>query len=390
MSENRDKRIINNAVSAYFLLGPLLLLNKTTPQINNAFVRGHAKTASYLLIWFILLFFLLNIFSFLGNYSLFWFNIFFLLSTTVLLLYLSLFVYGAVKAYKWETFAIKQIPSITGTSKILKVSESTVTREKDKTSIILSYIPFLWYFLYPKLSKYPSIRSVNKINLYSTIIIMLFYTSWRNNIATLLFLAYIIYVTFTAVKLFVDDHIKIVNLEKFWSFEESYVRVKAFVLYIYNYSSRDHRFREYALYLKIERARVTKQAKLMLKTLLPRKSLPFPKWILYIPFINMVGVFFLDTRYKTHIINGFCVNILLIIIWIFTGFNSIYSLFILFPISYGLAYQRKIDYKFPVVYDIAKVEMKAWSKAREVVEEVNKKRKENKEVTFSVKKTNNT
>ena len=164
-----------------------------------------------------------------------------------------------------------------------------------------------------------------------------------------------------------------------------YIRAKAFVLYVFNYSSRDKRFREYVLYYKIEKAAHVKQAKLILKDLLPRRSLPFPKFILYIPFVNIVWLFFLDTRYKTHIINGMCVNVLLIAIWIFTGFNSVYSLFILFPISYGLAYRRKIDYRFPLIYDIAKIEMKAWEKAKQLWNEVIEKSKEKTENIFTPK-----
>jgi hypothetical protein len=190
------------------------------------------------------------------------------------------------------------------------------------------------YFLYPKFEKHPSIKSINKINLYSSLVIIFFYTSGRYNLATLLLLIYITYVCFTAIKLYVHDEIRIAKLEKLWNFGEMYVHAKAFILYIYNYSSRDYRFREYDLYLKIEKAGLVKQAKLMLKDLLPRKSIPFPKAVLYIPFVNLVGVFFLDTRYKTHIINGICIDIALILIWVFTGFNSVYSIFILFPISY--------------------------------------------------------
>lgn len=382
MSEKLDEIIIKNAISAYFLLWPLLLLNKSDSKINNTFVRGHARTASILMLIWIWVLFFLDLFSFLWNYDIFWYDFFYILQTITVVSLFATFLYGAFKAYRGETFTIGEIFDLSQAGKIIQITQSRVTNEQDKTSIILSYVPFFGYFLYPQLKKYKSIRSVNKINLYSTLIICLFYTSGRYNTANILLLLYLIYVTFTAITLYAKWEIKILNLEKIWSFEELYIRAKAFCLYLYNYTSRDHRFREYELYLKIEKAAHIKQAKMMLKDLLPRRSIPFPKWILYVPFINIVGIFFLDTRYKTHIINGLCINILLIIIWIFSSVNSPYSIFILFPISYGLAYRRKIDYRFPIIYDIAKIEMKAWSKAKEVVEEVNKKRKKKEEVLF--------
>ena len=386
MSNQIEQKIINNAVSAYFWLGPLLLLNKTDSSINNTFVRGHSKTATLLMLFGIAMFLFLKFFSFLGQYSIFGYDLFYILKTIFVLWVFTAFVYGAFRAFNGRVFTITEIPDLTHTRNLVQISKSKVTKEQDKTSIIMSYIPFFGYFLYPQLKKYPSIQSVNKINLYSTIAILFFYTTGKAGLATLLFLLYIIYVVYTAMTLYAKWEIKIPKLEKLWSFEELYIRAKAFCQYIYNYTSRDKRFREYELYYKIEKAAQAKQAKLILKDLLPRKSLPFPKAILYIPFINIVWVFFLDTRYRTHIINGLCINVLLISIWVLTGFNSAYSLFILFPISYGLAYRRKIDYRFPLIYDIAKIEMTAWKKAKELTNEVREISKEKTETLFTPQK----
>ena len=385
MQQELDQRVVNNAISAYFWLWAIMLLNRDNPLIHNNFVRGHSKTASLLHLWIIFIFIFFNIFSFLWNYSIFGINFEHILKTVSLLAIFSGLIFWAKKAYSKEDFSIMEFKTITKTENILKLNTNTVHREQDKTSIVLSHIPFFWYLLYPKFAKYPTIRSVNKINLYASLIILLFFTSGREDAAWILLLIYIIYVVFTAFKLYMQDEILVLNLEKVWSFEELYIRFKAFILYIYNYSKRDHRYREYELYLKIEKASVVKQNKLMLKSLLPKKSLPFPKWILYIPFINLVWLFFLDTKYKTHIINGMCVNVLLIAIWLLTWFNSPYSIFILFPIFYWIAYQRKIDYRFPRIYDIAKVEMLAWWKAKQAAKHINKLRKENKQVVFTVK-----
>ncbi len=386
MSQTIEQKIINNAISAYFLLGPLLLFNKSNSAINNSFVRAHAKTSTILLLWGILVWIFIWFFQFLSKYSIFSYDLFYILKTLYVISIFSLFVYGAFRAYSGKKFDIAELPDITRANKIVQISKNIVQNEHDKTSIIMSYIPFYGYFLFPSLEKYPSIQSVNKINLYSTFIILLFYTSGKVNIASILLLAYIIYVVYIALNLYVKWEIRIPKLEKLWSIEELYIRAKAFVLYLFNYTTRDHRFREYELYYKIEKAAHVKQAKLILKDLLPRRSLPFPKWILYIPFINIVGIFFLDTRYKTHIINGLCIDVLLILIWITTGFNSAYSLFILFPLSYGLAYRRKIDYRFPLIYDIAKIEMKAWEKAKEIGQELRVKSKQNTQTVFTPKK----
>lgn len=385
MDQTIDQKVVNNAISAYFWLWTIMLFNRDNPLIHNDFVRGHSKTAALLHLWVIFIFIFFDIFSFLWNHSIFWVSIQHILITISLLAIFAGLAFWAKKAYSREEFSIMDFRILTKTENILKVNKNTVHREQDKTSIILSYIPFAWYLLYPKFAKYATIRSVNKINLYSSLIILLFFTSGREDTAWLLLLLYIIFVVFSAFKLYIQDEISVLNLENVWSFEELYIRLKAFILYIYNYSKRDHRYREYELYLKIEKAAVVKQNKLMLKSLLPKKSLPFPKWILYVPFINLVWLFFLDSKYKTHIINGMCVNVLLIVIWLITWFNSAYSVFILFPIFYGIAYHRKIDYRFPAIYDIAKVEMLAWWKAKQAAKRINELRKEEKEVVLTVK-----
>lgn len=385
MGQIIDQKVVNNAISAYFWLWAIMLLNRDNPLIHNDFVRGHSKTAVLLHLGIFFVFIFFDIFSFLWNHSISWVSIWHILITISLLAIFAGLSLWAKKAYSREEFSIVEFRALTKTENILRVNKNTVHREQDKTSIILSYVPFAWYLLYPKFAKYATIRSVNKINLYSSLIILLFFTSGREDTAWLLLLLYIIFVVFSAFKLYIQDEISVLNLESVWSFEELYIRLKAFILYIYNYSKRDHRYREYELYLKIEKAAVVKQNKLMLKSLLPKKSIPFPKWILYIPFINLVWLFFLDSKYKTHIINGMCVNVLLIAIWFFSSFNSPYSVFILFPIFYGIAYHRKIDYRFPVIYDIAKVEMLAWWKAKKAAKRINELRKEETEVLLTVK-----
>ena len=388
MNESLDQKIVNNAVSAYFFLGPVLLLcltfNKWSKYINHSFVRGHAQTSTVIILAFWLIFYALSYVSILWTISLFWYDFYYITRTVIALCVFACLVYGAFKAHQRQEFSVVDLWKLTHTWKYVQLQSNTVKREQDKTILVLSFIPFVGYMLYPRYEKHATIRSVNKINLYSFLIIIYLYVSGHNNFATLLLLLYIIYATYTAIQLYANNKIKVLNLENIWSVEEMYIRAKALTLYLYEYTKRSPQFREYSLYLKIERAKVRKQQTLTKQKLETKKDIPFPAWLLYIPFINLIGLKFLDSKYKTHIINGMVVNLLLIWIWLLTWFNNAYWLFILFPISYGIANLKHIAYRFPVIYDIWKVQMQAWQKTKAFAQDINERRKTNKEVVFHV------
>jgi hypothetical protein len=49
------------------------------------------------------------------------------------------------------------------------------------------------------------------------------------------------------------------------------------------------------------------------KELILKKELKLPKFLIYIPIINLIFLFFKNTKYRFHIINGLIITLILII-----------------------------------------------------------------------------
>lgn len=379
----KNPKIKNNAISAYFLffICILFLFNRNNPFINNDFVKKHAKSAflvHFLIFLSILIFYYFKI---LWAYFIFWFNLNFLFWTSLLLILFSTLIFWMYKANRWEYFSIWDIFKFDKDKKILDINKDWNFWEKDKLTLILGFIPFLWPILVSKYSKNIYINEILKLNTLVTFIICLLFIKLFSNLSQILLLFYLIFVAFVGVNLFLKWELLTINLPKYLSFSEFWKNFKIFFIYMKKYLTWN--FEEFSILKEKYEKENYKKDLIYYEKIKNLPDLKWPKKIIYLPFINFIFLFFKENKYKIHIINGLVISFLAIFLIILIFFK-IYSIkiliLLLFPISFGIWNLWKIFYKMPFIYDIYEffsfvlIKLKffkktIWEKRKEVKEE---------------------
>lgn len=351
-----NKIIKNNAISAYLLFGisVIFLFIKNNKNIANDFVKWHTKSAifiHFLMILDIIFFRFYKVWSgfFILNYEVS--NIIFMWILIFLFLALFLWIY---KAYKWETFSTKEIIKIKNEKNLLDVNKDWNFWEKDKLTIILSYIPFLWQIFSSKYDKHETIKEILKVNVFVTFILSLLFINNYNNLSQILLLIYFIFVAFIGVNLFSRSELVSINLPNYLKFSEICLHTKVLAIYLKKYLS--WKFIEYKIILEEKR----KEEELKdLKIFEENKNLDdfkWPKKIIYLPIFNLFLIFFKKTKLETHKKNALTINFLLItaliLIFVFNIFSIKILILFLFPISYWIGNIDKINYRIPLIYGI--------------------------------------
>ncbi len=234
------QKSINNAISAYFMLfiSSLFLFNKKNEYVNNDFVKSHTKIAILIHLSFLLTYIIFISFSFLKSITIFNFNINYILASSIFIFLFVNLLYWIYKASKKQTFKISEIFYITKTEKIVDINWDWIVDEKDKLTLILSYIPFIWYIVNWSHYKEKNIINIIKLNVLITFIISLIYISWNKNIVWLLLLFYIIFSVFSSINIIIRNNIIWLNLDFIPTFTELLIIIKAFIKYLFNYFTK--------------------------------------------------------------------------------------------------------------------------------------------------------
>ena len=353
--EQISEKIRNNAMIAYAFW--ILFLLSKNPDLNNDFVNKHSKTSIF--IW---LAFLVNtiIFAYfwLGfSYTFLGYNISDIIAISIYLILFFIMVFGIYKAYKYETFTISESLDFKKNKKLFDISENWKITEKDKLTIILSLIPFIWYIIYPKYKKNILIENNTKLNLISTFIIVILFIFGNPNLSTILLLAYIIFIVFSAINLFTQDKIINFNLSFISTYFDLKNYLKSLKKYLWNYFKNSKEFEEFNKILEeIKKENLLEKNKKE-KELQEKNSFKLSKKIIYIPIVNLISVFNLDVKQKKHIINWMLISLASILIIVldilYWNFNN-YLLLLLFPIFFWIWYLQAniMNYEIPFLYEI--------------------------------------
>ena len=174
---SEDRKIIWNAITAYLLLfiSILFLFNKKNKYLNNIFVASHTKVAFFIHMWFLLTIVIFIMYWLWKNIVIYWYWLNYIISSVLLILLFIISLVWIYKAYSWKTFKLWDIKFINKTQSLVDVTWDNKIDEKDKLTIILSYIPFLWYIVSWKNHTNNTIKSISKLNLIISLIITLFY-----------------------------------------------------------------------------------------------------------------------------------------------------------------------------------------------------------------------
>lgn len=371
-----EKRITNNAISAYLGMWLLLLIPSKNEYINNPFVKSHAKTASVIHILF-----LVNYIIFISYWlfdtiriPLISYNLNHLIAAIIFLFLFFVLLYWVYKASKSETFSTKELQKATKTENFVEMKKSNLN-EQWKLTMILSYIPFVWYYIYAKFYNYKSPIIVNnvKLNFLITNFVVLVNMFWHWNLANLFVLFYAIFTIFLSVLVVINENIFSINLTKIPTFTESKIYLISTFKYLKNYFLWKKFVWFNQIFIECENNILAenKEEREYLSTL---KEMKLPKYLIYIPYLNLITLLEIKSKYKVHIINWLLItliSILFIFIW------NKYQILLLLPIISWLWFLKIIEYKIPFIYDIyeifiktKKIIFRTWKKIKEKQEKI--------------------
>lgn len=354
---NIHKKSINNAISAYFmvLISVTFLFNKKNQFLNNDFVKSHTKVAFLIHLSFLLTYIIFISFSFLQNISILEYNLNYILASSIFTFLFIGLLYWVHKANSSKKFKIWELINIWSTHKIIDINWDWKLDEKDKLTLILSYVPFLWYFIQWKYYKNKSVNNIIKLNLIISIIITLIYISWNKNITLLFLLFYIIFAVFSSINIVVREVVIWVNLSFIPNIWEIISSLKSFIKYLKNYLWN----KEFIWISEIKKIYKENKINTEIKdnsNLKKLKITKFPNFLIYFPFINIISLLAINSNKKIHIINWVMITIFFIIFSILNFYwyipNNSYII-LLFPICFWLWYiNSRIAYKIPIIYDL--------------------------------------
>jgi len=140
----QNKKIIANAVSAYFMIfvSLLFLVSKDNKYLNNSFVKSHTKTAFIIHVMFLVTYIVFVSFGLGKEFSVLGYGVNTILASVIFIGLLAMLLYGIYRANKGEVLTADELLTLSRQDKLTSIEKKELS-EQEKVSIILSYIPFL-------------------------------------------------------------------------------------------------------------------------------------------------------------------------------------------------------------------------------------------------------
>ncbi len=358
MSQETNSKIIVNGISMYMMLllawiflFPFSFI-KRNPLFNNAFVRSHATTATFLHILLLVNIIVFLVFKLFAEIDIFGFGLNLILADIIFaFLFISMGI-SIYKASQGNTFTVGDSITLRKKQIVSVNKEASRHSEEDKLSFLFSYIPFLGFIKTAKYSKNTAISANLTFNIVISSIITVIYIFWYQNIANFFVLLYTIFIAFAGVNIFIKNEILHIGLPNFFKVENNLLIFKSTLIYLKKYLTG--KFQEYQNILENEKnKKIQKQQALLEKA---QKQAPFrgPKSIIYIPIVNLITLFQRHSQYQTHIINGCIITLFFLISIVFFVFWKIslsFFILFLFPICFGIWKLHSPVYLMPYVFD---------------------------------------
>ena len=383
-----DKKIINNAISAYMWLWALLLLPSKKEAINNSFVKKHAKTALFIHFLMLITYIIFIKYSFLQNIKILNFTLNDLIASSLLIILSLWLFYWAFKAKKQQELSLWDIVYFSKWDKLFEIKKSNLNEEWILT-IILSFIPFVWFYIYSKFKNYnsPILSNNVKLNLLISIFLTILLILWYINIFNFLFLIYIIFIVFSSIFLISKERLININFKYIPTFEELYIYSISIINYLKNYFSKNKKFTKLQDIITISKENYIKENNIKKEYIKTLKQSKIPDFLIYIPFVNIITIIDKNSINKYHIINGLSITILSLIFILIS--KPSYILFLIFIISFSFWYLQKKHYSIPFLYDIYKMLVFVFKKVFFLSKTLKEKQKEEKSISFKWKNHTN-
>lgn len=365
-NENLNKKAMKNAESSYFLiLLNLAFFFSHDKDVNHPFVKAHTKTASIIHLLFLLTYIIFIHFQFL-SLPIYWLFLNKILAAIISLGLLWMLLLGIYKAGKGKSFWIGEVIHIAKKEKLLDVNADKNLDEKDKLSLILSYIPLLWIFIAWKYRENKQIENSASFNLFASFIILSSFLAGHHEVGSIFLLFYTVFIVFSALMIFSQDTLIHINMLEIGNIKKHYNKIKDSISYLENYFSKE-KFSTFSELEKIKSDERKKNEDEELKELEKKENFPWHEILIYLPLVNFLTLSKLATKKNIQIINGFWISLLLLLILIIPNINNAFSFLLVFPIFYGLAFWKDtINYKLPFFFDIGNIFIRFWTRFSQV------------------------
>lgn len=368
-----EKKIINNALCSYFMLWIFMLLPTKNEYINNKFVKNHAKTATFIQFLMLINFVVFISLDFLSQISILNYTINIIIHNIILLILLSFLFLWIHRSSLWKDFLIKDFSKISKIDKIYSLEKNKIN-EQNIFINIFSLITFLW-FISKKITKNISIENNLKLNLLVSTILAILNLFNLDNVLLLVLLAYIIFVAFYAILLISGTVINL-KLDFFPTVGELYYKINGFFIYLKNNIQKKDFLSLNETSIKFYQDRKNYFEKIDNK-LWNYKNKLNPIFY-YIPFLNIIWIIDLKTKYKNHIINW--VLLTLLSIWIYFIDIKLF-VFIIFISLFWIWELENNSYRIYFIFDIYNFFS---SKISKIFSIFSKNKKEITEVTIKI------
>ncbi|EKD65966.1 MAG: hypothetical protein ACD_49C00072G0003 [uncultured bacterium (gcode 4)] len=389
-----NNQIKTNALISYFFLGWLFLLAWNNPNFAHEFIVKHSKKATKIHFGFLVTFILYNIFLSQHLY----YNIPVIMVSVDKVINLWFFTFLTLAILKWAYEAHRGIEPKSSIWNNTNLDTKSVNynlswiSENDKIIYITSLLPFLWIITSNNYENNIT-KSLAKIGTIFTFLILSYYVfSGFDSIFILLIFAYILFIAFIWVNIFINDKLIINNLiNKIPSLWDIYLKLRTSFFYFFDFLSLI-----FGRKVKLDFA--SKHAQLLEKdeksyeifsSYFTDESLVLSKNLIFIPILNLIFIptFLVSkkSKYLIAITQGLIISFLLIFIWFYFSYYSLYQLFLLFPIFIWIANIDKNPFKkIPIIYDIYAIfdKLSFWIFSK--VKFLNEKKKEVKEVSYKL------
>lgn len=385
-NSQENNKIIVNAISAYllFIVSTTFLFVKENKLINNHFVRNHTKSAIFLHILAVLNYFIFIHFKFLDMFSVFgiWLNI--IIADLGFFVIWAFMVMGIYKAYSSKEFSLWNTIK-TKNKAFLDITRDGKFWEKDKLTLIISYIPFIGYIMGSKYDNNKEIKNILRFNLFISALITLIFLLWYKELTNLFSLFYIVFIAFVWVNLFAREELINFRLPSIFSPNEKIKVQKTLLKYLKYYITWN--FKDFTEVRKEVDEKYNFLEKKELDEIKVLEDIKINKKLIYIPIIWLITLFSKNTKQKFHIKNALVLNIFFIIFLVLCLLNYFsFKIFIilLFPICFGFGKLYKNYYKMPYIYEIYDFFISLKNIFKKSKKDLDKKRNEVKEVSYKV------
>ena len=380
-----------NAISAYLMMyvSSAFLLVKKDSKINNDFVKSHTKTAMVLHFSFLFIYIIFEHYNiFFGlNFKILNFSINDIIVAILFLFVFFLLILWIYKAYNKEYFNLyKSVKLIKDSRDLVSLEkENTNFSEKDKFTIILSRIPFIWFFLSAKY-KNKLIQNTIKLNLIISVFIAINYVFWNSNLANFMSLIYIIFITFLSVNLIIKNEIININLEKIPFPNKILLYLKTFTSYFKNYIL-NKKFTSFKEILKRDSENNDKYNLLEEKRLQSKSDFKLKNILVYIPILNIISIFNINSKLQKHIINWLIITLLFSLSWFFYWFDNKIQFLLLFPLFFAIWHLQAniLNYEIPFLYWIYDIINSIYTKIKNLFSFLKRTKKTEKNIKLKVK-----